>query len=161
MIEYLSGKYGRRGLWLILMGAMWILFGVGVLLSPVAPRPGVLYEMVPAVYRAPIWWVTGVIAIWQGTRGPVADDSRGHVALYVMPAVRLVSFTVSALTYAISWTLMQIGLLEHTVGWSGGWYAALVWSFISLMLAVGAAWPNPNPPLPRPPSTAVGAPDAR
>lgn len=159
IITHLADRYGRRGLWLILMGAMWILFGVGVLLSPVEARPGVLYEMIPAVYRAPVWWITGAIAIWQGTRGRVLDDSPGHVALYVMPAVRLVSFAVSGITYGLTWALVQAGWLNQTAGWAGGWYAALVWSFISLMLAVGASWPNPVPPIPRPPTT-PGAPDA-
>lgn len=156
MIQPLAQRFGWRGLWLIVMGLLWILFGIGVLLTPVDRHPWVLFEIVPSIYRAPIWWVTGLIAIWQGTRGPVSDDSPGHVALYVMPAVRIVSFAASALVYCITWALTSVGLLSHTSGWADAWYATLVWSFVSIMLALGASWPNPNPPLPRPPSTPVG-----
>lgn len=153
MIDRVTRRYGFRGTWLIVMGLLWILFGIGILIAPYEPRPWVLFEMVPPIYRAPLWWATGGLALWQGLRGPRSDDSLGHVALYVMPATRLVSFTVAWVVHGCSWVLVQFGQLDHTVGLAQGWYAALIWGVLSVMLALAAAWPNPALTLPRPPAS--------
>lgn len=155
MINRLSGRYGWRGLWLMLLGCIWILFGVGVLLEPIAPRSWVIYEHLPPVVQAAGWWATGSVAIWQGMRGPARDDSWGHLALYLMPAVRLASFLMSWVVYVVSETLHQIGVVDVVIGYRTGWFAALIWVLVAAMLRLAAAWPNPGPPIPHPPLGAL------
>lgn len=154
MLAYLSCRYGRRGTWLIVLGTVWFLFGVGVLLDPVPPRSWVLYETVPTLLEAAAWWLTGLVAISQGLRGPRHVDAYGHVALYLMPAVRVFSFAMSWVIWCVSSAGDSIGLWEGRIGWSGGWYAALVWSLVSVMLRLIADWPNPLRPIPHPPAGA-------
>lgn len=151
----LAARFGWRGLWLMLLGAFFFLFGVGIVLDPLEPRPWVLYEMLPPVVQASGWWITGAVAFWQGSRGPDRNDAWGHVALYLMPAVRLLSFAVSWAVYAITWLGSRIGLVDEVIGYQQGWFAALIWSLISAMLALAAAWPNPVPSLPSPPADAT------
>lgn len=155
MLFRLSLRYGWRGLWLMVMGAMWIAFGFGVLNQPDASLSWVLYQYFPPSVQAAGWWITGAVALGQGLRGPVRDDSLGHVALYLMPAVRMISFLLSWLIFLGSEVAQNNGWFEHSIGYSGGWYAAFIWSLISLMLGLGASWPNPEPPvIPMPPPSA-------
>lgn len=154
MFHRLSLRYGWRGLWLMLMGAMWVLFGFGVLTSPPSqPRSWVLYEYMPDLLQASLWWVSGATAMWVGAKGPSRDDSLGHVALYLMPATRLLSFALSWLIFLGSTVATDyFDWSGDPIGLSVGWYAALIWSLVSLMLALAAAWPNPERPIPRPPA---------
>jgi hypothetical protein len=150
MLGWLTERYGRRGTWLVVLGAVWIIFGVGILQQPTVPRPGVLNEYLPAWTNAIGWWVTGAVALREGLRGRGRDDSLGHAALYVMPAVRAVSFALSWLLWgATSW----ITALPQ-LGWAQGWYAAVVWSLVIIMLRLVADWPNPQP-FPAPPDGAA------
>lgn len=155
MLNRAALRYGWRGLWLMVVGGMWVLFGLGVLQQPNPPRSWVVYEYVPAAAQALGWWLTGCVAIWQGMRGAGRDDSTGHVALYLMPAARLLSFLLSWLIYLGCQLVAVFGYDGPSIGYSGGWYAALIWSLVSLMLALAASWPNPEPPLPRPPAAAL------
>lgn len=153
MIDYLSGRYGRRGAWLILLGLAWGLIGLSTLLSPMEPRSWVAVEYLPAGVLAWAWWATGTVAIWQGLRGPARHDVVGHVALYVMPAVRAISFALSWLIWVVTSTLAHFGIFRP-IGWSEGWYAALIWLLFVLMLRLVADWANPDQPIPRPPADA-------
>lgn len=155
MIDRLADHFGWRGLWLMLLGTFWVIFGIGVLLEPVAPRPWVVYEHLPVLIQAAGWWTTGLAAIWQGSRGPDRDDSTGHVALYLMPAVRLLSFAVAWLVYVVSMVTTQVGVTDTVIGYPNGWFAASIWCLVSAMLALAASWPNPIPPLPSPPASAT------
>lgn len=155
MIDGLADRYGWRGLWLMLLGSIWIVFGVGVFLEPIAPRSWVLYEHLPPVVQATGWWVSGVVAIWEGTRGSNRDDSRGHVALQLMPAVRLASFLMSWLVYLGSLAAVETGSVDVVIGYKQGWFAALIWVLVAAMLWLASAWPNPEAPLIRPPDEAL------
>lgn len=155
MIARLSGRYGWRGLWLITIGLMWGLVGLGVLLQPNAPRSGVLIEYVPGVGQAAAWWITGAIAVWQGMRGAEKDDTVGHVALYLMPAVRVTSFLLSWILWEATPLLRHAGFIDGPIGFRDGWFAALVWGITSTALIVAAGWPNPEPPIPSPPASAL------
>lgn len=156
MLRRLSGRYGRRGTWLIVLGVVWIFFGAGVLLDPNPQHSWVIYECVPLGVQAAAWWVTGSIAVLQGLRGPSHVDTLGHVALYVMPAVRVIAFALSWVLWVVSSLLVRLDVAHASIGWSVGWYAAVVWSLVSLMLRLIASWPNPERPIPRPPVGAAG-----
>lgn len=153
----LSGKFGYRGAWLLILGTVWVLFGVGVIVEVPEPRPWVLYEYLPQWTQAAGWWITGGIAIWQGARGPACPDRPdvlGHVALYLMPALRMVSFALAFLLWLGSRVAVELSLTHHVIGFREGWYAAFVWAFVVVMLHHAASWPEPHRPIPRPP---VGA----
>lgn len=153
MIARLLGRCGYRGTWLVIMGTFWLLFGVGTFLTPVDAHPWVLLDYVPAVWQAALWWATGLTATIVGARG-LHDDTTGHVALYLMPICKVVSFLVSAFVYAATSLLAVVDHSVQVSGWAASWYAAAVWALVSVMLGLGAAWPNPTPPLPEPPPTA-------
>ena len=150
-VTSLGERFGYRGLWLMLAGVAWILFGFGVWQSHNPPRPWVLHEILPDLLQACGWWVTGAVAIWHGLRGPGRPDWRGHVALYLMPALRVLSYGLSWVAWLISDAMVRQGIAEQTVGFDKGYYAALLWLMLSVLLAVASAWPNPAPPLPMPP----------
>lgn len=151
MLEHLGGRFGYRGLWLMVTGTAWIVFGFGVLYAPTPERPWLLHEVPPDGLQACGWWITGVVAFWQGTRGPNRVDALGHVGLYLMPAIRFLSFSLAFVLYVSTLALRGLGADVPVIGYADAWFAALVWLMFSLMLIVAASWPNPNPPLPKPP----------
>lgn len=150
MLAWLTERYGRRGTWLIVVGAVWVIFGVGILQQPTSPRPGVLNEMAPAWVNAAGWWITGAIAVWHGLHGRGRDDSLGHAALYVMPAVRAISFALSWLAWVVTSWFEAL----PSLGWAQGWYAAVVWAVVIIMMRLVADWPNPQS-FPAPPDDAL------
>lgn len=151
----LADRFGWRGLWLMLLGFVWVLFGIGIMLEPVTARSWVLYEHLPPLVQAAGWWATGAVAVWQGSRGPDRDDSPGHVALYLMPAVRLLSFVVAWVVYLGSNLGQALDLTHGVIGYANGWFAASIWVLVSAMLGLAAAWPNPTVPIPTPPAGAT------
>jgi hypothetical protein len=151
MLLALTNRYGQRGVWLMLMGGVYIVFGIGNFLEPTAAREWVLFEYLPAPVQAALWWVTGAVAVWQGARGRAADDWLGHVALYLAPAVRVVSFALAWLLYTGTELLVSLGCRETAIGFDRGWYAALIWIIVSTMLGLAASWPNSSTPIPMPP----------
>ena len=142
----LASRFGYRGLWLIVAGAAWIMFGCGVAYSPTPDRAWVLHEQIPDLVSAACWWLTGVIAIWQGTRGPGRSDYLGHVALYLMPAIRVVSYGLAWIAWLVSTSLADQHLLAEPIGYEYGYYAAGLWLLVSALLGVAASWPNPVAP---------------
>lgn len=155
MLERLTGRYGQRGTWLMLLGSVYVAFGIGIFVEPGEQRSWVVYQYLPDWLEAALWAVTGAVAIWQGHRGAGRDDWLGHVALYLGPASRAVSFALSWVVYLTSEALVSLGCADHPTGYDRGWYAALIWLMMSAMLALAASWPNPALPIPRPPSPDV------
>lgn len=148
MLDRISGKFGRRGVWLIVLGGVWLAHGVGHLLEPRVIRPWVMHTQVPAWVLALAWITTGALSVAVGLQGRNPLDWVGHAALYVMPAVKVVSFTFAWLLW-----LGDLALgLDADLGWSGGWYPALVWLIVSVALRLVASWPNPDQPLVPPPT---------
>lgn len=146
---WLARRLGHRGAWLIVLGILWILFGIGQLVAPEPQAPWVLHQAIPAHVRAGAWILTGAIAVLSGARGRGVADAAGHVALWVMPALRCISYGASWVLYLATSTLT-----DRTIGYDHGWYAAGIWAFVIVMLHLVAAWPNPTarlPDLPDPP----------
>lgn len=147
MIDRLTTHLGFRGTWLVLLGLIWVTFGVGMLVGdPETVRPYVLHHLLDYQIRAGFWIATGLIAVAVGLAGDRRNDWPGHVALWVMPTLRLLSFGVSWLIWLLT------GLIDEPVGNPLGWYSLLIWGAIVAMLRVVAGWPNPSPRPPAPPS---------
>lgn len=154
LLKRLSARFGWRGLWLIAVGALYVGIGAAVALTPPvgsAPHSWVLYEYASPVLRGIAWALCGMFAIGVGMRGPGRNDAKGHVALYIMPTIRLASYVVSGVVNLATWAIHSQVPQVHVAGWPSSWYSALVWGAFYVMLAIGAAWPNPAPVLPKPP----------
>lgn len=154
MLDKLAVRYGRRGAWLIVLGAVWFVIGASILAGPHNPRPWVACDYAPPIVQAAVWFLTGGTAIWQGLRGPNVHDYLGHVALYLMPAIRAISFALSWLIWCVTSALSGFGIF-HPIGWAPAWWVAIMWFLVSLMLRLIADWPNPWQPIPRPPADAI------
>lgn len=155
MLGQLTGRFGHRGTWLMLLGVVYVVFGIGIFVEPAEQRPWVLFQYLPDWLEAACWWTTGAAAVWQGARGKDHDDWLGHVALYLGPASRVVSFALAWAVYLGTEIAVSLGLMDHAMGYDRGWYAALIWLMMSAMLALAASWPNPALPIPRPPADAL------
>lgn len=142
----MTRRLGHRGLWLLLLGLIWFAFGLGLFLEPEIPAPGAFHQMLPLPLRASFWMLSAAVAIYIGLKGRGQDDSWGHIALWVMPAERLLSYGGSW----VLWLASQTPWLHDELGYSNGWYPALVWLFVVVMLRLVAAWPNPSE-IPMPP----------
>lgn len=145
-MSWLARRLGHRGAWLITLGALWALFGVGVLIGPEPHTPWALHQAIPLPIRAAGWIITGALAMISGARGRGRSDALGHVALWIMPALRCIS-------YAASWVLYiaTTALTGRSVGYDHGWFLAAIWAVVIVMLHLVAAWPNPAAALPDPP----------
>lgn len=120
---------GKRGQILLIFGAVWV--GVGA---------GVLYEGDPAAWddlpafswwtpttRGLAWIATGLIAIVYALRPlRLRRDTIAFVALYIMPAWRVLAFTV-----------------EWFGGYSRGWIWALTYGCMVATVMICASWPEP------------------
>lgn len=147
----MTHRYGHRGLWLLLLGGIWFVFGLGVLLQPETPVPGALHQLIPNGFSAAAWMLTAATAIVVAFRGRGSDDSLGHLALWIMPALRMLSYAGSWVLYLITAGIDATPWFEMApLGYTNGWYPALVWAFVVTMLRLVAAWPNPAI-LPSPP----------
>ena len=153
MIEWLADRYGWRGCWLVTMGTVYLAIGLGAMLDPGIKRSWSPYDYAPVWVQAGGWLLTGAVAIWQGARGAHADDYVGHTALFVMPAVRMLSALCSWIVYLATAGAEHVGIDADPAGYVNAYYAALVWSLFLAAVSVGARWPNPLPPLvaPHPP----------
>lgn len=140
----MTQRYGHRGLWLLLLGGIWFVFGVGLLLTPETPVPGAIHQGIPPNLRAAAWMLTAATAIVVGLRRRGKDDSLGHAALWIMPAVRMLSYGGSWVLYLITTGIDATPWFDVApLGYDKGWYPALVWVFVVTMLRLVAAWPNP------------------
>jgi hypothetical protein len=147
----MTGHFGHRGLWLLLLGLIWFAFGVGLFFQPETPAPGAFHQMLPTPLRAAMWMTAASVAIYTGLRGRGQDDSWGHIALWVMPAERMLSYSGSWALYLISALANHLFGANLALGYVNGWYPALIWVFIVTMLRLVAAWPNPSE-VPHPPT---------
>lgn len=130
-------RLGRRGIMLTLMGAVYILLGVGALLRHPAPQTmkyNFLY-LAPDWVMALMWFISGSAACVLAWRH---DDSWGWAALYVVPFLRVMG-------YASAWI---IGLVLGN-GYSTAWYSAVLYlPFIAIVLVCSGWRENRNPPEP-------------
>lgn len=143
-MSLLSEKYGHRGACLLGLGVVWALFGISVMIDPQEPRPFVLHEMLPVWVRGALWISSGIVAAWFGSRGAQHDDTWGMVALVLLPIERLVSFAVSWLAWVLTSAAHNIWPSVEAQGFERGWYAAMLWGVIVVLLRIIAGWPNPR-----------------
>jgi hypothetical protein len=133
-------RVGRRGSILISFGLAWLVIGT-TLLDTRAVTPGgddLFFEQLPIVIRAWGWIVFGLLAIAAAIAPPGPPDWLGFAALYVMPAIRAVS-------YLWGW----LASLDHQGGYPPGWRAAIFYLIFLAVLITCAGWREPLPPPPQ------------
>jgi hypothetical protein len=130
-------RFGFRGTALVIIGTIWVGIGFSITGEPDRP-PLLLMELLPDWLRIFLWLGSGTLAVALGlTKG---NDAIGWVALYLMPAVRIASYSFGTVDY-----------FATTVGGPGlerGWLYALVWIAVISLIVVCAKWPEPPPGVP-------------
>jgi len=145
---WLIRTVGRRGVFLIMFGVIYLVFGVSTLTIQ-APR----FDDIPWIgwlldsnLWALLWLAGGVVAVANGVlRARRAGDEFGFVALLIPPAVWTVfylgSFTAWVMTGGDAGSLRSIA-------------AVMVWSTEWTVVLLIAGWPEeraPDPASPGPP----------
>lgn len=133
-------QVGRRGAILTAYGLIWIVLGLGVATGS-GTSFGLLHEVIPAQLRGLAWVITGAVAIVFAWRPPGFHDAPGFVALYIMPAVRVLS-------YGLAWIdhLLPIG----SPGYEQGWRFAATYAAMLAAVYICSGWPDhPRTRLPR------------
>ena len=128
------GQIGRRGAMLLVFGVLWMVVGVGVLDSS-GVHAELLHERLPSWVRGGVWVVTGALAVFYAFRPPGLSDRVGFASLYIMPAVRVLSYTMAWIDYFI-----PIG----GDGYASGWRFAAVYAVMLAAVMITAGWPEPT-----------------
>lgn len=153
-MQRLAVRFGWRGLYLMVMGIVWVAVGLAVTAVNAPHHPYVLFQYLPLGIEGGAWVVTGTLAAWVGSRGATDDDSLGHVALYLMPAVRCGSYMVSWLVWAATTVLHGLGGDITPSGYEVGLLAAIIWAAMIALITVCSRWPNPTYLVPHRPKAA-------
>lgn len=122
---------GRRGILLGLLGAIWVLQGVGVIFTPASESYWLLAH--GAGFRAAAWVATGLVAIAYAGR-PQGDDAPGFLALYVMAGFRIVSYGIDTVR----------ALLPGDDGNARGLIGVLAWLTVLTVIIVISGWSEPE-----------------
>lgn len=125
-------RVGRRGAFLVLFGAVYVLLGYSYL--SVTVTPAVRHSLKLALSVAPLevyawgWIVAGAVAIVAGVMLPVAWKAAGFAAAVVMP-------TIWALVALTAWTDGHV---------ARAWVTAVVYALLAGSVAVVAGMVDPG-----------------
>lgn len=119
-------RLGRRGAFLLTMGAVWVLYGYALLTTAAPPSLGrVLW--IPLHTWGWIWITGGSAAMLFSWTRKVGRDSIGFVGI-IIPAVGWAS------GFVYTWMFYDA---------ARSWVSAAVWAAVSAMTIVVAGWPEP------------------
>lgn len=127
-----AANFGRRGVCLALLGAMWLLVGLSCVVIP--PSDDYWLLSGPGWPRALGWLITGALAIVYSRR-PQGDDALGFVALYVMAAFRIAAYGLAFIQWVA--TGGEQGNPRGIVG-------ATTWIAVLMLVVVVAGWREPE-----------------
>lgn len=128
MLARARRRLGRRGAFLGCFGAVWVLYGTGLLVQPVPDTRGLRHvlALAPMNVWAWCWIVAGAVAVVAAWK-PGGADWPGFAAL-----------TVMVVPWALSPALAWVG-----GEYPRGWIAAAIWAALGVGCAVVAGWPEP------------------
>lgn len=113
---------GNRGVALAMLGALWVLMGVGVAVAPLH-RPKLLDERFPIWLRACLWGLPGLLALVASMKKKLDADAWGW--LMVPVAVRFASFGFGWAASLAGWEKFA-----YPDGWRGATTIAVFAVFI-------------------------------
>lgn len=130
--RWLARRLGRRGAALAVLGAIFILVGLDVIISPDPVHMSdrfLLHTLIPHPIMAAIWIIPGTLAVYASThRGP-GPDGFGFMALVVPLILRIVSYVFSFVAF-----------LFGASTWPFGIASALIWTAILALILIIAGW---------------------
>lgn len=142
LLDWLIRRVGRRGLALGILGLIWVLYGLGLLVTGTAPQNAaspadahIWHQSIDPVVRGVVWSGSGVLALFTAASRP-RTDTPGFLALTVCPMIHAFSF----LTAWVIW-LLPI----HERGYAEGLVSASTWATVVTLIALIASWPEQTP----------------
>ena len=119
---------------LLVFGVLWAITGVGALDHSSDGGPIFVHEYLPGWLRGTAWIACGVLAVGYAFRPPGHSDRVGFAALYIMPAIRVLSYTLAWIDY-----LVPVG----GPGYELGWRAATIYAAMLAAVVITSGWPEP------------------
>jgi hypothetical protein len=129
-VRSLRAHLGRRGAFLLLISAAWLLLGVAYLTTGTATRPGLVLPLalMPIEAWGVVWVVCGLAgAISAFLRGP-GQDTVGFLAVEAIA-------TVWGLSYLGGWLIGS---------YSRGWITGAIFLTVSGAVIIAAGWAEPE-----------------
>ena len=127
----LRRRLGRRGAFLSCFGAVWILYGYGLLVEPLVST--VSFQVLVDLWPVDVWawlWISSGCAAVAGAWLPAPKDWFGFAALYPLATLWGVANFMSWQPYG-----------DNPRGWVG----AAVWGVMGGAITVAAGWSEPLP----------------
>ena len=126
-------RLGLRCELMTVAGALWVLFGAGVLTGVSDPPSELVFAKIPAIIRGLLWTGTGA---WAFVAGVVSrGTSRALAALMVMPLLRLVS-------YGLAWGLVVVPGVQPGEMPGGWFYSGIYAVMVALVVAMARIQPG-------------------
>lgn len=127
---WLVGTFGRRGVFLLMFGTIYLIIAANLILVPI-PRfadVAVVGALLDSPLWAGMWLVGGGLSVGYGlARSRRVHDEAGFVGLLVPPAVWTIFYGASFLSWAV--TQGQFGSVRSLSGvaaWSIAWTVVLL-----------------------------------
>lgn len=127
----LASRLGHRGAFLLALGALWLLYGYGLLVTPLPPSAAAAYRTLLDLWPMGVWawlWIaaggTAVVCAW--LRQP--RDWIGFAASFPL-----------ACAWGLSSLMSWWPLGDNPRGWIG----AAVWVVFGGLIGAVVAWPEP------------------
>lgn len=133
-ISALSAIVGRRGVVLLALATVWLLFGASI--ATYTPPPGVSGRFQLPLADSPVWaglWIVcGVVAAVVAVRRRSGhDDPLGWAAAITPPAIWAAVYGISAL-----WALASDG----EIGSDRAWVSLITWTLVAALIRTIAGW---------------------
>lgn len=127
-------QIGRRGAVLLTYGILWIVVGLGVYGSAGIGQ-GLLHELIPSQVRGALWVGTGLLAVVYAWRPRGMSDALGFAALYLAPAIRVLSYGVATILAALPG--------HHPGAYDNAWRFLVIYAAMVAGVAITSGWKEP------------------
>lgn len=136
-------KIGRRGVVLVSLGAVWVLYAASI--ATYVPLPGRTGRFDIAPLDSPLWailWLAcGLFAIGFGVaRYRGVDDVPGWIAAVGPPMIWTAMYAISAL-----WSISP----DQAMGSHRAWVGLVTWAMLAGLIRTVAGWQDEHRPVQR------------
>lgn len=130
-------RIGRRGAFMILIGAMMLVYGIGMVIVPGGAIPAarmVLFSLLPYYVWEILFISTGLFALFEGLLKRRNNNTLSLTLLSTLTATWATGYLVAAVISYSATTSRQ------------GFLSALSWGFMTGVIHIVAGWPDYGPP---------------